>query len=212
MTPLLLNGDRVAALEARVAALEQQLAALPPSLDQLSPSYLSLTPAGVLGANFTGLVNALGLILPAGTNFSPGPTNEIVWERSSDGAATAQISSVQFVNQILTTLASLFPSGVIASTLTLAAQDSGSTTGASLSITADPGSLAAEKVSVSTAEGAHSATLLDGNGKSTFPSLGGPANGVGALLVARSGNSISFEWTGSAINCWVDATPFQIYP
>lgn len=80
-----------ATLEDRVHALERRLTDLAEP-DTLAPNVLTFT-GGTVGAKFTGLVNALGLVLPAGVG-SPAPNNEIVWERISDGAVVATLSAV----------------------------------------------------------------------------------------------------------------------
>lgn len=80
----------LAELRQRVDALEQELAARPPASSTLQPNVLTEVN-GVIGADFTGLVNALGLILPAGVVGSPTPINTISWQRRSDGVMAAQI-------------------------------------------------------------------------------------------------------------------------
>lgn len=80
-----------APLQARISRLEQivsQLQAQSGGGEQLSPNYLTLSPTGQVGANFTGLINALGLILPAGAGgpVPPEQTEEqVVWEVAQPG-------------------------------------------------------------------------------------------------------------------------------
>lgn len=81
-------GGRLSRLEQAVSQLQAQAG----GGEQLSPNYLTLGPNGQVGANFTGLINALGLILPAGVSTTtPAGVNEVAWERQSDGAAVATV-------------------------------------------------------------------------------------------------------------------------
>lgn len=87
-------------IEQRIAALEAQLAALRDDVEAggeaLQPTYLTINPnTGLVGADFTGLVNALGLIIPAGSVFTPTPVNRIEWQRQSDGAVVADLYGVE---------------------------------------------------------------------------------------------------------------------
>lgn len=85
-------------LVARIARLEQivsQLQGQAGGGEALSPNFLTVTPAGQVGASFTGLVNALGLVLPTGAVLTPPSINRIIWQRASDGADTADISAVE---------------------------------------------------------------------------------------------------------------------
>lgn len=82
----------ISSILARLDALE----ALDPG-ETLQPNYLSINPAtGQIGANFSGLIQALGLILPAaGSSLLPYPQNSsIEWVRQSDGAVVAQQSAL----------------------------------------------------------------------------------------------------------------------
>lgn len=72
----------------RLDLLEQQARA--PSGEQHVPTYLTTGPDGKVSAAFTGLVNALGLILPAGTGLPIGQAQAIRWQ-DANGAAVAQI-------------------------------------------------------------------------------------------------------------------------
>lgn len=62
----------------RLDRLEQQ--ARQPSGEQLTPNYLTLSPTGQIGANFTGIINALGLVLKEATSGSLIPASAAVWE------------------------------------------------------------------------------------------------------------------------------------
>lgn len=79
-------------LEQRVSNLEQLVAGLQGS-EALQPNYLTVSPTGQVGADFTGIINALGLIIPAAQVGAPASTNKIVWERTSDGAVAASIGT-----------------------------------------------------------------------------------------------------------------------
>lgn len=59
---------RVAALEARASGGETR-----------SPNYLTITPGGLVGANFTGLINALGLVIPEAPSNPQVNKNSIIW-------------------------------------------------------------------------------------------------------------------------------------
>lgn len=82
-------------LNARVAALEAQLQALTEQAqsDTLSPNYLTIDDQGHVGAEFTGLINALGLILPSGP-FQQTPqqaTDQIIWVPAGSSIVDASI-------------------------------------------------------------------------------------------------------------------------
>jgi hypothetical protein len=59
----------------------------------ISPNFLTINPDGTVGATFTGLINAQGLILPSypETTLPAKGAYEIQWQRSSDGAQVAHI-------------------------------------------------------------------------------------------------------------------------
>lgn len=84
-------------LAARLARLEQKVSQLQAQAgggEQLSPNYLTLDAFGNVGADFTGLVNALGLIIPAGTVQQPPQlaTDQIVWE-AAGGVFVANVQA-----------------------------------------------------------------------------------------------------------------------
>lgn len=87
-----------APLQARIARLEQIVSGLQAQAgggEQLSPNYLTVDAQGRSGASFTGLINALGLILPAAaapTLPIPAPSS-VLWERQSDGAVVAEATA-----------------------------------------------------------------------------------------------------------------------
>jgi hypothetical protein len=82
--------------QARLAALEQAVQALAEGTigpESLNPNYLTVNPQGQTGASFTGLVNALGLILPAAVaqQLPAQTTNQVVWEDTGSGALVASL-------------------------------------------------------------------------------------------------------------------------
>lgn len=85
-------------LGARLARLEQIVSGLQAQAgggESLSPNYLTLGPDGQIGADFTGLINALGLILPAGT-LPQNPqlaTDQVVWEDTGNGTMVASVQA-----------------------------------------------------------------------------------------------------------------------
>lgn len=88
-------------LEARVGALERSVATLAGQRaggETRTPSYLTITPTGQVGADFTGLINALGLIIPAGISTQPQPQNQIVWEETN-GGIVANIFAADFAGE-----------------------------------------------------------------------------------------------------------------
>jgi hypothetical protein len=86
----------VDSLQLQIDQLQQQLTALAQTVggsEVLEPNYLTVDPAGNVGANFTGTINALGLILPAGVSPSTTAQNQVRWQRQSDGALTALLEA-----------------------------------------------------------------------------------------------------------------------
>lgn len=93
-----MSATAVGGLLQRLQRLEQAVSALQAQAgggEQLSPNYLTLGPDGEVGANFTGLINALGLIIPAGIAQQPPQvaSDQIVWEAQgpSGGIFTANV-------------------------------------------------------------------------------------------------------------------------
>jgi hypothetical protein len=77
-------------LEQRVAALENAIAGLQGS-EALSPNYLTLDAEGNVGANFSGVIEADGVTLPASNTVALAAQNEVAWQRTSDGALIADV-------------------------------------------------------------------------------------------------------------------------
>lgn len=62
-----------------------------------TPNYQVINPDGTVGANFSGVINAQGLTIPAsgsGSNYSA--PNSVQWTRQSDGALVADIFPFTF--------------------------------------------------------------------------------------------------------------------
>ena len=89
----------IGSLQQQISQLQEQISLLNQAIGTVKPSessqqnLLSVTPTGQVQASFSGLVNALGLILPAGGVGTIGPANEIIWERQTDGAVLATLSA-----------------------------------------------------------------------------------------------------------------------
>lgn len=76
--------QRLAYLESKLAALEEE------SSETLQPNYLTYNPAtGIVGANFSGVINAQGLILPAGLT----DISKIEWQRVADALVASYIQA-----------------------------------------------------------------------------------------------------------------------
>lgn len=69
---------QLAALQKQVDELQKQINELSGD-ESLSPNYLTVNPTGQVGANFTGLINALGVVLPLGSFPTPQPQNSVEW-------------------------------------------------------------------------------------------------------------------------------------
>lgn len=85
-------------LQAAVNQLARRIAALEGRAgggEQLSPNYLTVDSQGRVGANFTGVVSAEGLTLPASLSAAPAaPPNRVVWQRASDGALVGSLETI----------------------------------------------------------------------------------------------------------------------
>jgi hypothetical protein len=83
----------LADIETRLAALEALVGAQ--AVDTLQPNYLTVNPDGSIGADFTGVINARGILMPEVEQGQPLRPSSIIWQRASDGAYTAQIYQLQ---------------------------------------------------------------------------------------------------------------------
>ena len=58
--------------------------------DQIAPNYLTIGTDGEVGADFTGLINALGLIIPAADSTPPALDQSVRWV-DANGDMVSQI-------------------------------------------------------------------------------------------------------------------------
>jgi hypothetical protein len=93
------TSSALAQLAARLDALEAAGA----EQETLTPNYLTIDPVThLVGAKFTGIINALGLTLPAATSLPGSAANQVEWVRTSDGAVVAQIiGSTGGINEVV---------------------------------------------------------------------------------------------------------------
>jgi hypothetical protein len=88
------TAQAIQSLQLQIQALQQQMqqvAAMAQGGETLQPTYLTVSPSGQVSASFSGQVNALGLILPAGIASSPPDTSRVEWRRTSDNALVADV-------------------------------------------------------------------------------------------------------------------------
>jgi hypothetical protein len=87
------NGQLAGVIDDIYQRLQRLENARPPANEVTSANYLSVDAQGNVSANFSGLIHALGIVLPASTlTASPSsPANAIAWERQADGAFAASI-------------------------------------------------------------------------------------------------------------------------
>jgi hypothetical protein len=157
--------DRLTDLEQRITALEAQAVA-----DTLQPNVITVAANGEIGAAFTGLLNALGLIIPPAASPSYGLQNSITWQRQSDGAQAAFVQDGIFtdvlsgrdVDQLV--ISTDRPSGVQGELITL------NTENLDLTLDDQASNGGISTVQISTA-GGHLATLFNSSGQSSFPQL-----------------------------------------
>lgn len=154
-------------LEQRVAAIEQQLELI--AGDQLSPNYLTVDPAtGKIGANFSGHVAAQGVDLPEGNLISPaelphpGQVNALDWKDVAGVVRELLVGG---------------PTGTAGHELQIWVGDGPTFTNqpvgyANLALSASPDGTTLPAAHASVRNGnlatAKTATLLDGNLKSSF--------------------------------------------
>lgn len=196
----------VGPLLSRIARLEQAVASLQGQAgggESLSPNYLTLGVDGEVGANFTGVVNALGLTLPAGVPLAPGPANEISWVRTADGDVVAVLTADTSGALSLRSIGSPANHATSAALQTtdsrIAARDRA--TGVPASVQANAGIDGASPVTV---------TIVDENGESNFAQLAtaselfidGPHSVAIPALAAGQQFSVGFNTTRAA---WASA-------
>lgn len=162
---LLAIAAQVRQLQAQVAALAGQTTG-----EALVPNYLTVDPQGRTGAAFSGLINALGLILPMTEDFTVSPINEITWEADTDGAQLAHIqadSGFSGVQQtFLNMLAQPRSGGGDGATVSLQALNTLNQFGAELSASTANSGGAGDSLTMQTAH--HDRVLLDDTGNSDF--------------------------------------------
>lgn len=144
--------------------------------EQLIPNYLTIDPAtGEVGADFTGIIHALGLILPAAPNLNtPQGSNELVWT-ALDGLTRAVLLAGDLPGPTPNAVLQIgtFASGpASASEVTIAAADDTGAPQASLNVNQiDEGN-----GRVLANAGALDYTIIDSTGFSSFvlSAAGGP--------------------------------------
>lgn len=198
------------AIQAQLNRLQQRLSRLEAQAgggEQLAPNYLTLTN-GLVGANFTGLINALGLIIPSAPTLTPGTSNEITWQRAADGAGVATMAAASpAANQ---------------TDLTINAGDPSTDTGAAIDITAksESGNAALSIFSsgsgflgmaVSATVGPENVVIIDEDGDSSFLQL---ADGTAQVAIdygannTGAGASVTFNHRIGRVPQAVLALPF----
>lgn len=102
MSALLDLPDRVSQLEQQLAQLQEQLAGQ--DLDTLQPNYLTVNADGTVGADFTGKINAQGLILPTASSPPATAQSRVQWNRQSDNSMVAWIDGLSFDSDLVVEL------------------------------------------------------------------------------------------------------------
>lgn len=182
-------GGQLAALQQQVDALQRQINQLSGD-ESLSPNYLTVTPGGQVGANFTGLINALGLIIPASTFPTPGAQNSIQWIQQSNGAQVASVG------------AGYTGAGGAAEWI------------AFLTDPSFPAYQAQHQMEVNEATGGSTNTIqvttpgnvsfLEVSGTPSYDSITVQAGGVTRTIIDSSALSNFAQFTGSSHNCYID--------
>jgi hypothetical protein len=184
--------DDRAALVGAMNSLQQQISQLQAQVAQLKgaasieagqPNYLTINPAtGAIGANFTGLINALGLILPAALPpLTQTPSNTIEWQRPSDGTPVADIYAFR----------------------------ANADTNSFLEITADTIAGDANPSAIIVSSGPQSKRLIGSDGTSSFMQIG-PVQGTStppSKWVAEFG-FVPFTWVGGVSNQFAATVTF----
>lgn len=159
--------------------------------DQISPNYLTIGADGEIGADFTGLINARGLIIPAAVSTPPALDQSVRWE-TTDGEVVTQLyafadgSSSEFHAQAWAT------NSLTESSASIAALDSIGNPQARLECTYTDGFPFDDQV---TAEAAgYVAKVLGGDGSSSFVQ-----NSAGAMT-QRMGDPATYYLGGGPYN------------
>jgi hypothetical protein len=183
----------IADLYRRLAALEAQQA----GGEELSANYLTVTPGGLVGADFSGVIRASGVILPAATTSVPTPPNVVAWQRTADGAQVGQVYATTTIppgpggqQQLL--LDSVAQTVTDSSTTVIAALETSGAAAASLAVSqANEGTTATITANVP----GIAVTLLDQLGRSSFLQLA-----ISPTAAAASWGASSLGFTASTIS------------
>lgn len=163
--------------------------------DSLQPNYLTVNPDGTIGADFTGKINAQGLILPAADSNTPPPDNKIQWTLSN-GAAIADIVGYYepngTINVATTALDSLAQAATDQSNVILRAYNSLGNVQASLEAhqNGQGGGWISYEVGSNTAS--YSGTIMDSTGSSNFLQL------LSAQELQLAIGNGTFTWPGAS--------------
>lgn len=176
-------------LEARVAALENAIAGLQGS-EALSPNYLTLDAQGNVGADFSGVIQADGITIPASNSIALAAQNEVAWQRTSDGALVADVGGYAGPGGDVRLILNAVNAANNQSEVSLNASSNAGTLDATLIV----GVVGAPQVVAGTNDGSF-AQIIAAGGKSSFLQIAGaPAElavAAGSSLITFSGSSAS---------------------
>lgn len=175
--------------------------------ETLQPNYLTVNKQGQVGADFTGLINALGLIIPAASGPSPGAVNRIQWQDTSNSDDVADLAGVSFTGtrQLVATAHALLPADNV--TLFLLAQDSTQATQAFVSVNEANNGATAE---VRAGAGGHQDIAINAAGQSSY--VRGADDSAGQLRIACGTATVT--WPGGnpvSSPTLITGVPFQSF-
>lgn len=177
--------DQLDQLQAQVQQLQAQLAAA--TADSLAPNYLTIDAEGQVSANFSGVINAYGLLLP--TYLTGGKASEsfIKWIDPDDGKLSGGIVvEYQPAGQMYTVMQANAEQAADLSQVNLQARDDTDTTQASLNVTQED---RGNSSSVNAFAGAQSAKIIDNAGNSSFARA--QQSGSFAYNIPAGGNQVA---------------------
>lgn len=184
-------------LQQQVEQLAQQVADLQAQqVDQLTPNYLTIDPAtGKVSANFKGVIEAEGVILPTWLSPAPQTDSEIVWNNPSTGAVDGLIHMDRASDENVGYFSVVGEPGDARIDAEVFAQDSTKAQVAALYLTA-AGTGDEVKAQAGTGPGGQLITVIASNGASSFiQTNGGPINATlcfgGTYVSFPGGSSIS---------------------